>query len=358
MDASGADAIHAEETRPGLLTGALQRALIDTTTGSSTSSRARATRHTACATALLLALTLGRSTPARADEPSPADLAAARDLGTQGVLLAEAGKCKQAIEKLQRAAALYAAPTIVVPLGECQIKIGKIVAGTERLQRVVREPLADGAPKPFIEARQHAQDLLDKALPRIAKLVIHVKAPARARVEVAIDDTGVPSALLGAPRPTDPGTHRIVARAPGYRTAARRITLADGESKSVELVMHALPQSEMPSAPTSTRSTVGYVALGLGVAGVGVGSVLGVVALQKKRDLDAQCPGGHCSPAQAQDLANARNMGTASTISFGVGLAAAAAGVWLVLGDDGEARADTSARLWLGVGSAGVAGKF
>lgn len=333
--------------------------MIDTTTGSFPSSPTRARRRTACATALSLALALTASPATFADEPSAADLAAARDLGTQGVLLAEAGKCDQAIEKLKRAAALYAAPTIVVPLGECQIKVGKIVAGTEKLQRVVREPLAEDAPRPFLEAKQHAQALLDQALPRIAKLVIHVKAPAGARIAVTIDGSEVPHALLGASRPTDPGTHRLVARAPGFRSARRQITLSDGESKSVELELRPLPAHQHAAeGGMSTRSTIGYVSLGLGAAGIGVGSVLGLVALQKKRDLDAQCPGGHCSPALAQDLANARNIGTASTISFGVGLAAAAVGVWLVLGDSNSAPADESAQLWLGVGSAGVAGKF
>lgn len=308
------------------------------------------------------AIALAVCPPARADdgEPTAADLAAARDLGTEGVLLAEAGKCKEAVAKLSRAAALYAAPTIVVPLGECQIKLGRVVKGTENLQKVVREPLDADAPKPFVEAKQHAQVVLAQALPRIAKLVIKVDAPASARVQVTIDGADVPGALLGAARPTDPGEHVIVASAPGFETAKQRIALADGESSSVALVLHARPMRSRTGdqASGSTRTTAGYITLGVGGVGIGVGAVLGLVAMQKKRDLDAACPGGRCGPGRAGELDSARNIGTASTIAFGVGLAAAAVGAWLVIGDDRGAPSGASARVWLGPGSAGVLGAF
>ena len=53
----------------------------------------------------------------------------------------------EAIEKLKRAEALHHAPTILGRLGECQVNVGEVVEGTENLNLVVREPLAETAPK-------------------------------------------------------------------------------------------------------------------------------------------------------------------------------------------------------------------
>src|SRR5687768_10320598 len=89
------------------------------------------------------------SEPAHAQDQQAENVAAARSLGIQGVQLADAGKCPEAIEKLSRAESLYHAPTILGRLGECQVSIGQIVLGTENLNRVVREQLPSNAPKAF-----------------------------------------------------------------------------------------------------------------------------------------------------------------------------------------------------------------
>src|SRR5438132_180639 len=74
------------------------------------------------------------------------NVAAARSLGILGVQLADAGKCPEAIEKLERAESLYHAPTILGRLGECRVNVGQVVQGTEDLNRVVREQLPANAP--------------------------------------------------------------------------------------------------------------------------------------------------------------------------------------------------------------------
>src|SRR5688572_21340468 len=76
-----------------------------------------------------------------AGDDDASSTAAARIIGTEGLRLAEAGNCKDAIEKLERAEKLHHAPTTLTKLGECQIQIGRIVAGLESLRRVVREPM-------------------------------------------------------------------------------------------------------------------------------------------------------------------------------------------------------------------------
>src|SRR5262245_36284678 len=121
------------------------------------------------------ALSLLFASPAWSQDASAENVAAARALGIQGVQLADAGKCDQAIEKLQRAESLYHAPTILGRLGECQVAVGQIVLGTENLNRVVREQLAPNAPQAFRNAQERAKKALDAALPKIAYLTVTVE---------------------------------------------------------------------------------------------------------------------------------------------------------------------------------------
>src|SRR5450432_3522246 len=142
----------------------------------------RADRH---ALAVLCAgLVLSVASPSRADDQAE-NTAAARTLGVQGVQLADAGKCPEAIEKLQRAESLHHAPTILGRLGECQVAVGQVVEGTENLNAVVREPLAPNAPKVFHDAQDRAQKVLASATPKIAHLVIRI-TPAEAKASVAV----------------------------------------------------------------------------------------------------------------------------------------------------------------------------
>src|SRR5690349_18644160 len=133
-----------------------------------------------CALSLVLS-----SAPAWAQDASAENVAAARALGIQGVQLADAGKCDQAIEKLSRAESLYHAPTILGRLGECQVNVGQLVLGTENLNRVVREPLAANAPQAFRTAQDRAKKVLDAALPKIAYLTVTVE-PKDVKAEVKV----------------------------------------------------------------------------------------------------------------------------------------------------------------------------
>src|SRR5690349_11914128 len=123
---------------------------------------------------LPLAALLAASFAARAnaEEPNASNVAAARALGSEGVKLANSGRCNDALDKLQRAERLFHAPTTMGRLGECLIVTGKIVAGTELLQRMLREPLAPASPAAFVAAYDRAKGVLEQARPRIARLVL------------------------------------------------------------------------------------------------------------------------------------------------------------------------------------------
>lgn len=338
--------------------------------------------------ALLSSLTLlvGLAAPldARA-EAQAEDIAAARALGIQGVKLADAGNCAEAIEKLERAEALYHAPSILGRLGECQIEVGRIVLGTENLNRVVREQLPPNAPPAFIAAQDRAKKVLERALPRIAYLVVKVE-PASANPQVSVGGSPLQNALIGAERPTDPGSYEVVANAPGYNAARANVTLAEGAHQEISLVLTPDPNAAVatapppapvttsapppapvtttapPAAPPSPNRTPAYVAFGIGGAGLLVGTITGIVAISKKGSLE--CPNNHCPPSQHDKLDSANTMATVSTIGFGVGLAGAALGTVLLLTSgktEAPARATVgrfTAQPFVSGQTAGIAGSF
>jgi hypothetical protein len=323
------------------------------------------------------------SLPSLAHADESENIAAARSLGIQGVKLAEEGKCKEAIEKLERAEALYHAPTILGRLGECQVQIGQIVRGTENLNKVVREQLAPNAPKAFVDAQARARRVLDAALPRIGYLTVNIE-PAGTQAEVLVGTSTVPPALIGAERPTDPGTHEVTASAPGYLPAKASVHLAEGAHEQVTLKLVPDPNAAvepapgpsstepppntpyLPPADASTSSggsggkTAGYILLGLGGAGLIVGSVTGAIAMGDASDLKDKCDDGKPGNCEQSDIDSAKSVALVSTISFGVGLAAGVAGVILLAtsGKSESAAPREGVRPYIGLGNVGLTGRF
>ncbi len=309
----------------------------------------------------LIAFTSG----ARAGDDSSANRAAARELGIQGVLLAEKGKCGDAIEKLERAEKLFHAPTTLERLGECKVDVGRIVDGTEDLQRVVKEDLPPGAPAAFTAAKTRAAGVIKKATPRIAHLRVHVSAPSDAKPSVTMDGNSYPDAALDGDRPVDPGTHSLAATADGMIKAETTVSLGDAESKAIELKLVRDPNATKPTPipppiadqpkpppddhdkhpppppPQSPSHVPAYIAFGVGVAGVGVGAVTGVLALGKKSSLDTACgPSKTGCPSTSQsDIDSAKTFGTVSTIGFIVGGVGVAAGIVLLLTEGSSSNA-------------------
>lgn len=324
------------------------------------------------------------------EQPQAENVAAARSLGMQGIKLADSGDCKGAIEKLARAESLYHAPSILGRLGECQVQVGQIVLGTENLNRVVREELAATAPKAFRDAKERARGVLNAALPKIARLTVKVE-PLDANPQVTVAGTPIPAALIGAERPTDPGTHEVVITAPGYLEQKTSVTLTEGGSQEIALKLEKDPNANVappeaaapapavvavpPPAPASDsapkkNNTLAYVALGVGGAGLLVGGITGFLALGKKSDLNG-CVAERCPSSQKDTLDSAKSMATVSTVGFAVGFVGVGVGVVLLLTGNNNNNAGLAATKqakrtpqglhvepWLGAQSAGLNGTF
>jgi hypothetical protein len=121
-----------------------------------------------------------------------------------------------------------------------------------------------------------------------------------------------------------------------------------------------------------SQSTLGYIAIGLGGAGLVVGTVTGILAINRRQELDdipcVRTAPGVCfasdEPATvsaafaAQD--DLRTFSTAATISFIAGGALAATGLILLATapDDPSPGAALTIHPYLGLGNIGAVGTF
>jgi hypothetical protein len=295
--------------------------------------------------------------PSRAAAQDETAIAAARSLAQEGAVAAKAGRCDEAVDKLSRAKRIIAAPTILVPLGECQIALGRIVVGTENLQAAAREILAADAPKAFVEAQNRARQILPEALKKLARLRVDVVAPAGVSFTVTDNEAPVADALLGVDRPADPTKHVVVVKAQGYLTATKEITLESGQREVIELKLEpdpnapkeppsppgggpsgppgqpTPPQPNPPPNPEGSNGLVigGAVALAFGGAGLIVGGVFGGLASSKKSSLDEVCTGEKLCPSASQgDIDDMNTFANVSTSMFVVGGVGAALGATLL----------------------------
>ncbi|WP_394850603.1 PEGA domain-containing protein [Pendulispora brunnea] len=352
--------------------------------------------HVHFALAPLVAFSLVASSAWAQQSDDPSAIAAARSLGVEGVKLADAGNCSEAIPKLERAEVLHHAPTTLGRLGECQIALGKLVLGSEILQKVVREQLPQSAPSAFVHAKHRAKRALEEVLPRIAKLHLRVEAPPNvtpAAVRVALDGDALGAEWMDIDRPIDPGVHTLTATSEGHADASSTVTLADGERAEVTLTLTANPEpvpeppppvtAEPPPAPrpaeaspkptphpalapasepSNVRHTAGLVLLGASGAAFVFGGVFGLMALDTKRQLDDACgPTKACPANQQNDISALKTQSTLATIGFATAGVTLAAGGVLLLTEPSSSTASSSNRasgLCIGPTSVSWQGRF
>jgi hypothetical protein len=299
----------------------------------------------------------------RAQPVDPETKSAARRLGTDGQKLFEAGDFAGALEKFNLADSLVPAPTLGLRAARCLAVLGRLVEASERFLDVTRMQLDRNAPAVMRKAQAEALAERDKLLPNIPSLDVTVEGPTGAGVTVIIDDKAVPPALLGQKRPVDPGTHHVEAKR-ADTTVKREVTLKPGEAGQVVLKLPPLPPKPKP-LETFPYRTVGFIGLGVGVAGLLFGGVNGILALTTDQKLVVRCGSDRLCPASAWSQADAFDLMRAfTTAGFVIGATGLAVGIPFLIAAPGPpkpgAEAPPAARIdpWIGIGSAGVRGTF
>jgi hypothetical protein len=293
---------------------------------------------------------------------------AARELAVSGAEAFDKQDYPAALDRFQRAEQLYKAPSISVMVARCLSRVGKLVEAVDKYEETMRTPLDATAPEAFQRAVADASAEVEAARARVARLELRLPADPPSGLEVTFDYKPVPPALLGVPRPVNPGPHRIAARAPGREPYSYDVILAEGAVQAIEITLPSLqasrpapvaaaPQQSSETAPAKKHGGVSPLTISLlagGGVALAVGTVTGIVALSHKKDLDAACNPG-CPSNMASDLDSFRLNRTLSYVSFGVGIAAAGTGAYLLL-HEGRSGAQVGAQLL--PGGAALAGIF
>ncbi len=201
--------------------------------------------------ASLTSVLLGAS-PAALAQVSDAERAGARELFKEGDQLQRAGHFAEALDKFQRAQQVFAAPTNVLRIAECDAALGRLVESAEAYREVLRTPLPAAAPPAFQAAVDQAKAELSQVEPRVPRLVVQVQPAGVQNPQMQIDGQNVSGALLGEPIPLDSGVHKIAVLAPGYATTEQQVELKEHDSKTVALTLN--PGAPAPSAPAAAAA--------------------------------------------------------------------------------------------------------
>jgi hypothetical protein len=309
--------------------------------------------------------------PALAD-PSAADRATARALAQEGQQAFEARRYDVAADKFSRADALVHAPTLLLGLAHAQVGLGQFVEAQESYNRIIREGVTPGSPRPWFKALEDAAKEIESITPRVAWVTISVRGSSNP--EVVVDGAAVPVASLGVKRPVNPGNHNVKASAEGFTHADKAFSLGEGQSTSVTLEIAAIPgaaplasvadapEPETVNAPARGRRVPAYVAFGVGGAGLILGAVTGAIAWSKHQKLADECPGGSCDLAHDGEVRSYHTVGVISAVGFATAGVGAGVGLALLLTEPKSARLEERragyVSPYVGLGAVGLRGAF
>jgi len=312
---------------------------------------------------------------------SAADRATARQLGLDGQDALDKKDYATAEDRFRRADALFHAPTLLLGFARAEAGLGKLVNASEAYNRIVREGVPPGAAPAFAKALDAAKAEEGSVRARIATVTVTVTGPENPTV--TLDDQPLSVAALGVRRPVDPGTHLVRASADGWEPAETRFAVTDAGSAnallSMQRVTPVVPAAAPPPSPVlapagetpaphetssagttgSGQRTLGWVGVGVGVAGLATGTITGILAMGKHSDLQTLCTNG-CPPSAQGDLDSYHTLGTLSTVGFIAGGVLSGVGLVLLVTAPHDSTTASGPRVtpYLGLGSVGATGAF
>jgi hypothetical protein len=236
-------------------------------------------------------------------------------------------------------------------------KVGTASAMYEQFERFV-ERMPTAQQKGQAERLKVAGTQRAALAPRIPTLTVSLVAGTPANAVVRRNGMPVGKPSLGVALPVDPGEHTFVVAVEGRPAKEQKITLKEGEKRTVELSAAPDPAAAAPSAepppttaastslsppPPSSRKTIGYVVGGIGAAALIGGGVAGLLSASKKKTVDDECRGSACSPAGKEAADSGKTLATVSTVGVGIGVVGLAAGIYLIVSSP-KAPAATASR--------------
>jgi hypothetical protein len=148
---------------------------------------------------------------------------------------------------------------------------------------------------------------------------------------IELDGVELGDSSVGVELPLDPGPHAVTAKAPGYRTLEKTVTVAENTREVVDIELEPLPKDEFASADGGAAvqtqpipKYVPYVIGGVGAASLIASGVFFSLRQSALADLEASCDDHVCQsgiPKIEERNSDMRTYHYGALITFGSGLA-------------------------------------
>ncbi len=264
---------------------------------------------------LVIALVLHPPAVAHA---SDANDAAAEGLFHEGRRLIDAGQVSEACPKFLASYKLSPAVGTLLNLADCYDRNGQTATAWVRF----REAIALSQRAGRTDRERVAEGRASALAPRLTKLLLSVKDRS---VRVVRDGSEVDSAEFGTAIPVDPGAHTVHVEAPGHEPWDLTLDVV-GEGRVTTVEVPALQPAIAPNTPRAdgsrkgaTPRTIGLIAMGVGIVGLGVGTYYGVNTMAHWSDAKAHCNDAVCDATGVSLASDARSEGNRSTAFFLIG---------------------------------------
>jgi hypothetical protein len=270
---------------------------------------------------------------------TPEKLAAARKLFSEALRDEQEKHFDAALEKFRAVQQTKNTMAVRYRIASCEEGLGQLRRALTDFRAIGDDTTAADTEEQGIvkSAREKAIAIDD----RIPKLTVQLSARAAPDATVTVDDERLaPAAMKGDPILLDPGEHEIRGTATGAPPFASRVSMREQARVALQIPLDPIdaprPEPPKPAPPTpEAPRTLGYVLLG--TAGVFAVATT-VTLLLRKSDIDTlndACPGGRCQASREAELTSTRSRalteGPVALVFAGVGVLAAAAGIYFVL---------------------------
>ena len=337
---------------------------------------------------------------AGAQEKDEQTLSNARRLIELGDLSWDAGQYEPALGFYTQAYALVDAPTIANRRAECLERLGRTAEASHAYLQASRYPLDQSSSEPFKVAVATAKTRVVEYRGKLSTVNLRISGADVQGAQVSVDGRKIADDLVGKEFFVEPG-RRVIDVVKGSRKASRTIVFDGGKSETLEVQLPSAdtatgkeptsppapspvspaekpvptqqqaqktPKTEAEKEPategSSAQSTWGWVAIGVGGAGLATGVVGMVLTKSKRNSLDdsGECHGTRCMDTKNGVVDSYNTFRTVSTVGLVVGAVGVGAGLTLLLtapsSNGAKSKEVAGVRPWIGLGSAGVSGAF
>jgi len=290
-------------------------------------------------------VTLVTFSPPAFGGPTVVDPSAAKrssDLFRAGRAAAAAGDDKTACERFTQSDALQPAPGTQLNLGACEAKQGHLLAAREHFRK------AGAGFKPDDVRRAVAINSANDLTERLPVLTVHTAEGVPPGVQVTLDGAPLDLKVLEHGIELDPGTTKLVVSADGRKPREYEVVLKEAEKRDLAVDVGeplVAVAADAPATPASLppaiedgserrklEHTLGFVGVGVGGAGILVGSIFGILAFHEAGTVRANCTATYaCRPAGVSAASSGKTDGIVSTTMFVLGGIFGAAGAYLTV---------------------------